>query len=397
MQNRPWLLVLLALVAIVYGSLYPFVFRVPTGDAGAVASFLATWRRPPQSRGDLLANILFYMPLGFTFERALREHFKRRHTLALAILAGAAISLSMELLQHFVAGRVSCMSDFYLNTIGTAVGAVAGIAVGEQLFAMKLVPRDASPFAGLILAAWLGWQLFPYEPVIDLHKYWASVKPLVLTPSLSAYDVFRFAVMWGAVSYLVQFGVRARKPLLTVALAMAAVFGAKMLIIDQIITLSEVVGATLAYFYLVFVLNPHRRAGTRLLAALFLLAIVLERILPLQMAATARPFEWVPFFSFLHGSLAVNTQSFLQKVFLYGAGLYLLIDAGLGLVWASILEAPIVLGTSVFETVLVGRSAEITDAMMVLLLAVGAHLVARIIRPEPVSGAKASWPRLRAP
>lgn len=373
MQNRPWLLVALVLVAIIYGSLYPFALHVPPGDEGALTSFLASWRQPPQSRGDLLANLLFYFPFGLLAVRALLEKLDRKTALILTIACGALLSLSMELLQHFDAGRVSAMSDFYLNSIGTAAGAVAGLLWGQKLLALTIIPRDASPFAALLLLAWLGWRLFPYEPVIDLHKYWASVKPLVLSPSFDIYEMFRYATLWGAVTYLIQFGLKVLKPHLAVPAAMAAFFLAKMLIVDQVITFPEIIGALAALGFLIFVLDPRRTLGTRLLAAAFLVSIALERVLPLQMSATARPFEWIPFFSFLHGSLAVNTQSFMQKTFLYGAALVLLMDAGLGLVRASLLEGAILLATSVFETLLVGRSAEITDAVMVVLLALVCH------------------------
>jgi len=373
MQNRPWLLVALVLVAIIYGSLYPFALHVPPGDEGALTSFLATWRRPPQSRGDLLANLLFYFPFGLLAVRALVEKLDYKTALILTVASGALLSLSMELLQHFDAGRVSAMSDFYLNSTGTAAGAVAGLLWGQKLLALTIVPRDASLFAALLLLAWLGWRLFPYEPVIDLHKYWASVKPLLLSPSFDIYEMFRYATLWGAVTYLIQFGLKVLKPYLAVPAAMAAFFLAKMLIVDQVITFLEIIGALAALGFLIFVLNPQRTLGTRLLAAAFLVSIALERILPLQMSAAARPFEWIPFFSFLHGSLAVNTQSFMQKTFLYGAALVLLMDAGLGLVGASLFEGAVLAATSVFETLLVGRSAEITDAVMVILLALVCH------------------------
>jgi len=373
MQNRPWLLVALVLVAIIYGSLYPFALHVPPGDEGALTSFLATWRRPPQSRGDLLANLLFYFPFGLLAVRALVEKLDYKTALILTVASGALLSLSMELLQHFDAGRVSAMSDFYLNSIGTAAGAVAGLLWGQKLLALIVIPRDASLFAALLLLAWLGWRLFPYEPVIDLHKYWASVKPLLLSPSFDIYEMFRYATLWGAVAYLIQFGLKVLKPYLAVPAAMAAFFLAKMLIVDQVITFPEIIGALAALGFLIFVLNPQRTLGTRLLAAAFLVSIALERILPLQMSAAARPFEWIPFFSFLHGSLAVNMQSFMQKTFLYGAALVLLMDAGLGLVGASLFEGAVLAATSVFETLLVGRSAEITDAVMVILLALVCH------------------------
>lgn len=369
MLNRSFLLVSLVVVGIVYGSLYPFAFHVPSGHEGALASFVATWRQPPQSRGDLLANLLFYFPLGVLCVGPLVERFERIAVVVLTVAIGAALSLTMELTQHFVGGRVSAMSDFYLNTIGTAAGAFIGLAWGRELLTVRIIPRDASPFAAMLLLAWLGWRLFPYEPVIDLHKYWASIKPLVLTPSLGVYDIFRFAAMWGAVTYLIQFGLKVEKPLLVIATVMAAVFGAKMLITDQVITLPEVIGALFAFCYLAFVLRSQPQFGARLLAAMFLLSLALERILPLQLANASKSFEWIPFFSFLHGSMAVNLQSFLQKAFLYGSGLALLTGAGLSLLSASFLEGATLLATSLLETSLAGRSAEITDTVMVFLLA----------------------------
>jgi hypothetical protein len=43
------------------------------------------------------------------------------------------------------------------------------------------------------------------------------------------------------------------------------------------------------------------------------------------------------------------------------------------LVGASLFEGAVLAATSVFETLLVGRSAEITDAVMVILLALVCH------------------------
>src|SRR5947207_5255786 len=51
-------------VIIAYGSLYPFEFSVPTAAPGPVQALLRTWANTP-GRGDFLANVLLYMPLGF--------------------------------------------------------------------------------------------------------------------------------------------------------------------------------------------------------------------------------------------------------------------------------------------------------------------------------------------
>ena len=319
MSREPWTLVAFAVIAILYGSLYPFSFHVPTGDSTALTSFLATWRSLPQSRGDLLANLLFYFPFGFLFVRKLYDKSSPFVTTLTVGAVGALLSASMELLQFYDAGRVSCMSDFYLNSVGTLLGALAAQLWSRTLLPFSPMVAGGSPFAILLLSAWLVWRLFPYEPVIDLHKYWASIKPVVLTPSLNLYDIFRFATMWTTVAYLAQFGLKVRSPERTIPFAVVCVFLAKILIVDQVVTLPEIVGAIFALVYFHVVLQSHIKAGTRILAVLFLVSIVLERLLPFQMVV-AKPFEWIPFYSFLHGSMEVNLQSLAQKVFMYGAG-----------------------------------------------------------------------------
>jgi hypothetical protein len=50
-------------IVIVYGSLYPFDFSVPTDGPGPATTLLHSWANPP-SHADFLANILLCMPLG---------------------------------------------------------------------------------------------------------------------------------------------------------------------------------------------------------------------------------------------------------------------------------------------------------------------------------------------
>ena len=74
----------------------------------------------------------------------------------------------------------------------------------------------------------------------------------------------------------------------------------------------------------------------------------------------------------------VNTLSFFEKVFLYGSLLFLLTEAGVRLGISSLLVASSLFATSWLETYLPGRSAEITDAVMALLIA----LIFALLRPE---------------
>jgi VanZ family protein len=63
-------------------------------------------------------------------------------------------------------------------------------------------------------------------------------------------------------------------------------------------------------------------------------------------------------------------MSFLEKAFLYGALIWLLDKSGLRTGVSTILVAIMLFAASWAETYLAGRSAEITDALMALLIGV---------------------------
>ena len=357
---------LMAIVAgaIVYGSLYPFVFH-DAGSLGADISHLAgTWARPPQSRGDLLANILLYMPLGLTIALALAPG--RFRTLVLAGTGGAILSLAIELTQFFDAGRVSVLSDFYLNVAGTLAGAALAGTTGAGWTKAPWPQGSAPAFARLLLLAWLGWRLYPYVPTIDLHKYWQSVKPL-LAPHITAYDILRYTVYWWSAIFLFQTGLGPKRmPLLFPA--MLCFFAAKIVILSLVITPSELLGAGLAFFLGRSILKRQAAIGVACLAALLLLTIILSRVLPWQFSDVQIAFQWIPFYSVLHGSLQVNAISFAEKFYLYGAALLMLVTAGMSLTIAVALECVILFATSFLQTFMIGRSAEITDVILAMLV-----------------------------
>jgi len=359
-------LAVIAAGVIVYGSLYPFVFYNAGSVAADISHFAGTWNQPPQSRGDLLANILLYMPLGLTIALALdRSKFR---TLILAGIGGAILSLAIELTQFFDAGRVSVMSDFDLNVAGTIAGAALARTTGAGWSKLSWPTGSAAAFARLLLLAWLGWRLYPYVPTIDLHKYWYSVKPL-LTQHITAYDVLRYTVYWWSAVFLFQTGLGSKRTWLLFPAALF-IFFAKIVILGLVITPSELLGAGLAVFLGQPVLKRYAAIGVPCLAALLLLTIILSRVLPWQFGGGQKAFQWIPFYSVLHGSLQVNAISFAEKFYLYGAALLMLVTAGMRLSIAVFLECAILFATSLLQTFMVGRSAEITDVVLAMLTGV---------------------------
>ncbi|MGH6878992.1 MAG: VanZ family protein [Rhizomicrobium sp.] len=362
--DRNFLLVTIGIVAvIVHGSLYPYAFRILPASIGAIATLIGSWARPPTSFGDFVANVLLYMPLGFFGVLALRS--SRR--LLFVSLFGLVLCTGIELAQFYDAGRVTNMSDVYLNTCGTWLGGFAGTLVDAR--SRRLLPRVLSshPVPCLLLAAMLGYRLFPYVPLIDLHKYWRAVKPVLLHPNVAPWPIGRYFVLWLTASYLVATIAGRRLATVSILLLVACVFAARIAIVNLALTMPEIIGAGLAVGVWSLILARSRRSAVAV-AALLCVTIVALRLMPFDFETSARPFGWLPFRSFLGGSLDTDIVSFLEKCFLYGSLIWIGHEAGLRIWTVTGATAGLLFATSLAETHLPGRSAEITDAVMVLLI-----------------------------
>src|SRR5579862_2423078 len=181
--RRNYAIVTAIIIAVIlYGSFYPFEFRLPEPDIGPWHVLLSTWGEKP-GRGDFVANILLYMPLGFFGVLALNARLGFSPRVLLLALVGFLLSLSVELTQYYDAGRDTTLNDLYSNTLGALLGGIIGALFGSNLrwSLLRDVTENREP--ALLLAGWLGYRLYPYIPVIDLHKYWDALKPVVLHPS----------------------------------------------------------------------------------------------------------------------------------------------------------------------------------------------------------------------
>lgn len=133
--------------------------------------------------------------------------------------------------------------------------------------------------------------------------------------------------------------------------------------------IAERVSAAIAFaVWLLLADSVSARIRVTRIALLFSGHVILERLAPFEFTTYGRAFGWIPFHSFLYGSLELNIVSFLEKAFLYGAMIWLLDMSGLRLGISIILVAVVLFATSLAETYLPGRSAEITDALMALLI-----------------------------
>jgi VanZ family protein len=355
-------------IIIVYGSLYPFAFRHPVNGIGPVSTLLKDWAQLPQ-RGDFIANVLLYLPFGFFGVVAFSAKMRILPAVCLAIVAGALLSTAMELTQYYVAGRVTAASDVYADVIGALLGAITAAGTSGYVQWRPLREIAANRVPALLLAVWLGYRLFPYVPTIDLHKYWIALRPVLLNPIPTKYDLFRYTAVWLSIAALIEATSGSSRAWLPFSLFIASVLIAKVLIVGRSLSAAEVAGAGLALgLWLVLAAAVGARIRVTVIALLFGASIVVERLAPFQFTPYARHFGWIPFLGLIHGSLELNIMSFLEKAFLYGSLIWLFGKSGLRLLPSTLLVAIMLLATSWAETYLPGRSAEITDALIALLM-----------------------------
>ncbi len=69
---------------------------------------------------DFAGNIVVFMPFGASLAFALDE---RPHPVLISTMAGAALSVTFEIAQWWIPGRVVATSDVILNTLGALLGA----------------------------------------------------------------------------------------------------------------------------------------------------------------------------------------------------------------------------------------------------------------------------------
>lgn len=169
-------------VLIVYASLYPFSgWR--DQEIAPWDFLLAGWPKY-WTAFDLVANVLGYVPLGFLLALSFMRRGNVRHfaghpnlaAIAVAVGAGAALSLLMEGIQNFLPSRVASNVDLGLNIAGTLVGAVAATALEVAGFIAHwsrfrerwFIPQARG--AIVLLALWPFALLFPAAVPLGLGQ-----------------------------------------------------------------------------------------------------------------------------------------------------------------------------------------------------------------------------------
>ena len=337
-------LLLLTLVLIAYGSLYPWHFRSAPPGVSPFWIIEHSWPRHfdgPTVR-DIAANVLLYLPVGlFAFLT-----FANRWAILPTLLLGFTFSTVMEFSQVFVVGRDASLMDITSDTIGTAIGAAAGLLWRGTL--RKTVVR---PDSILLLVCWIFAQCFPFLPRLGIIVRGRPVDALLSTAAAAAL---------AAVIDSLGVSQRRRIALLSVMLLLVPL---RVLIFTRSVSLIEIAGATAVFAAACIV--RFRPAPTALLAAI---AIMIHGLAPFEFSSTPQRFSWLPFQASLLLEWEPALTILLGKVFVYGVLVWLIRESGAQLAFAVGTTAVLLASIEAIQRYIPAHSAEITDPVVAVLI-----------------------------
>jgi VanZ family protein len=371
-QTVPHRRILAIVVALIlYGSLYPWEFHARNYGHNPLWVLLHAWPTTVLDRyflWDVGVNITLYAPLGLFGYLAVSARASRAVRVLAPMALGLGLSASIEMLQLFDDGRMCSLADVASNVAGAAVGMAAG-ALYRLRLQRFLAAQDAASLlrpsgALLLLACWLGYQLFPLFPSWGRTHLIAKLTAMGPVSSVSPVDTLLVFAEWLAVACLIE-SIRKAKTRGLLALLLLLV-PLRLFIASRALAWSDILGAAAAFgAWLCLPFLWVRRAAPVLLAG----AVILGELAPFHFAGHAA-FNWVPFRGTFRSAWQDGLVVLFRKSFWYGSVLWLWRASGRSLAWATAITAAALFLLERAQMVLPGRTPEITDAVLALLMGV---------------------------
>ena len=319
------------LCLMLYGSLQPFHLRHVAFDSPLELLTRLRWGISPPA--DLFVNILLYSPFGAALAWALPEGWSGARKAATAVLAGFAISLSVEVAQWFIVTRVASLADVAMNTTGALFGCAAGLGVRARDLRgprSDLFRVTVDPVGAALLLAWLGSFLPVWLPRLQVRHWPAEWSGHLAAGWPGWQPVAMQALGWLIAGALLRALTRA-------ALVWPALVGLALVTLTVRFTWfahfagnAELIGAALAL--LLWPLAARVSGGTllRLLAAALLAGLVVRGLAPFEFGAIRHDLHVMPFTDLVsHGNTTgFNLPLLAGKAFSFGALVWLLVAAG---------------------------------------------------------------------
>jgi glycopeptide antibiotics resistance protein len=419
----------LSVIFIVYGTTIPFRFdQTPSTVADRLSRIRlnafedADGSRP--SIPDMTQNVLLFVPFGVLGMLTLAPHATRvsrrgralSHTrdigatliaLTLVTVLGSMLSAGVEVLQLFTADRVSSLNDLLTNTVGTAVGGVAIVALAAvathamTVLLGSVAGTDTAAFRIVLVAATVlavaTWH--PFDASLDLGGLASKVRTFVTNPwqataiSDEGVDGLRYAFLAGALAVWLS-NIGARYPRVMAALAGAAaaivlelsqlIIGARMPGVKDMLV--GIAGAGTGALLGLSIRASSPIVGSIAVTAVAWLASALMVLTPFTLAPERTPMGWVPFLTYYQYTAGQTVSHVLELMLaFFPIGFVLAAWPAGRWHWARVVGVALGLAMLLeyFQGWIVGRFPDVTDVAMMLLGALtGAWAAGLAVRSE---------------
>lgn len=365
---------------IVYGSLYPFGVDLRHYQP-ALLDALLDFSVMKSSRGDLVENVLLFVPFGLF---AIRVFPRRSFVLRLmeVLLVAFLLAYSLQAAQLVIPGRQPAGSDAVWNVFGCAVGCFLGLLRLDSRLQRMLGFGAAPDIPALLALAWLIHGFAPFVPSLDLQLMKEHVR-ILLAWSLNPVWATQTFIMWLIVF---RFLSRSASPALSqqfYPVIVAVTLASGFMMIGQAVSPDKIVGGVLA---LVVWFALGKRIGPLLLACALAMVIVGINFIPFELRDRVASFSWIPFSGSLTGNPFVNVLAVLKKLVLYGSLIWLLTEIGFRLRAATVTVAVFLFVNEYLQVFFVNTKPEITDALFALALGAAFHRYDCWRRASPCTG-----------
>lgn len=316
---------------------------------------------------DALVNVAIYVPLGLSGGLTLIRKCKPLLASVGITIIGGILSLVLETLQSLEPARDSSAWDVLANTAGAALGAALALILRRVFRRQPPARRDLWEARAIDLALFTCWLVSSLG--LAMVHYGPTGPPLPQIWHMAA-----VALTWMALGGLLSPIARAATPalLLLIAALLGGLAVAMKTPLSRFALPGVFLGCALAWG------SSNSRHRDWLCALALISAIVIRGLAPFDFTTASVSFSWTPFAGLLGLQWHHAVRILLEKVFYYGASLWLLERAGCRRWVAVCLVTFLLLGIELAQTHLPSHTPEITDPILALL----AGLVLTSTRPQ---------------
>lgn len=373
---RAWMLAFWVLV-LLSASLYPFNFSAQLWHSHFAALQFDRSLLGHSTRGDLLSNLLAYLPFGL-LAALLLERLPGWLRLALATLGGASLSFTVETLQLGIAMRFASATDFLANSMATAAGAAAALVYARaprRGIRARLRPLTDGPVVPLLLAVWVAAQAAPFMPRLRPSRI---IAVLANFPQWGLLDggLLRGVASLVVLSALIRALVRPELLWGTFVLAVLGSWLAGILFLQHGLTVGDCLAFLLVLPLVAWLRTQDANSAHRVLFWLVTGLLLAGALLPWDFSPVMRPVQLV-FFSDANGY-----ENIASRIFLLIGALWLGAGSRLGLWRTAVVMLAVTLLTELARSFSASRAPDPTDLLLLLSGVLLLYAARRVDRPE---------------